>query len=370
MTYSIYREWDPLRVCVVGRSYPPEFYSWITVPHVRKLFERIATETEEDFQCLIKKLEEFDVKVLRPDLLEHPLHNDKFLPPPMNPRDFMVMIGTTFYESYSFNIQQFINQVRDESWPECHTLDDFYKLPQYIQDECFEQHNLGQLLSLQNSWDNIIGHVKLQGNQIKSRWNQDLVNGAMLYQMDKNLYFGTLVADQNITQLQTMLDQEFSATKNYILPSQGHMDATFCPVTPGLLISRKDIDDYSLWFPDWEVVYLPYRDWGLVKEWRHLKSQNRGRWWIPGFEHDQEVINVVEKWLSHWTGHIEETTFDVNMLILDQKNVIVTGYNELVFNAFKQHGITPHVVPLRHKHFWDGGLHCVTADLHRESSAL
>ena len=40
--YSVYQPWDPLRVCVVGRSYPPEFYSWITVPHVRSLFEQIA----------------------------------------------------------------------------------------------------------------------------------------------------------------------------------------------------------------------------------------------------------------------------------------------------------------------------------------
>jgi hypothetical protein len=45
MTYSVYQHWDPLKVCVVGRSYPPEFYSWIKIPHVRKLFESIATET-------------------------------------------------------------------------------------------------------------------------------------------------------------------------------------------------------------------------------------------------------------------------------------------------------------------------------------
>ena len=43
--YSVYQHWDPLKVCVVGRSYTPEFYSWITVPHVRSLFEKIAIET-------------------------------------------------------------------------------------------------------------------------------------------------------------------------------------------------------------------------------------------------------------------------------------------------------------------------------------
>jgi hypothetical protein len=52
--YSVYQHWDPLKVCVVGRSYPPEFYSWITAPHVRSLFEQMAIETEEDYQNIIK----------------------------------------------------------------------------------------------------------------------------------------------------------------------------------------------------------------------------------------------------------------------------------------------------------------------------
>jgi hypothetical protein len=366
MTYSIRSEWDPLRVCVVGRSYPPEFYSWITVPHVRELFERIATETEEDFQLLIKKLEEFGVCVLRPDLVAEPLHNGKLIPPPMHPRDRMIMVGDTFYESYSFNIKQFIDQVWTDAWPTCSSIDEFYKLPRYMQDECFEQHGLEKYLSLENNWDSVINHVKDQNNIIKSHWyDHNLINGAMIYQLDQTLYAGTLAPDQDVDQYQSVLDQEFFKTKNYILPSHGHIDGTFCPVAPGLIISRLDINDYSSWFPGWEIVYLPYRRWESVNQWKQLKSKNFGRWWIPGFEHDQEVINIVESYLSHWTGQVEETTFDVNMLIIDQKNVIVNGYNDQIFDACNRYGITPHIVPFRHKNFWDGGVHCVTADLHR-----
>tara|TARA_B100001964_G_C13944217_1_gene470359 strand:- start:38 stop:184 length:147 start_codon:yes stop_codon:yes gene_type:complete len=35
-----------LKKCVVGISYPPEFYSWITNSRLRNLFEKIAEETE------------------------------------------------------------------------------------------------------------------------------------------------------------------------------------------------------------------------------------------------------------------------------------------------------------------------------------
>ena len=77
MTFSVYQHWDPLKVCVVGRSYPPEFYNWITIPHVRTLFEKIAVETEEDYQAIIKKLESFGIKVLRPDLPTTPWDQDR-----------------------------------------------------------------------------------------------------------------------------------------------------------------------------------------------------------------------------------------------------------------------------------------------------
>jgi hypothetical protein len=50
------------------------------------------------------------------------------------------------------------------------------------------------------------------------------------------------------------------------------------------------------------------------------------------------------------------------------KNVIVFNYNKQVFDALDRYGITPHIVPFRHRYFWDGGIHCVTSDLHREGT--
>jgi hypothetical protein len=135
-----------------------------------------------------------------------------------------------------------------------------------------------------------------------------------------------------------------------------------------LIVSLKDIPTYAETFPDWEVVYLEHQGWAQVQDFLELKQRNKGRWWIPGFEQDTEVINVVETWFDKWVGYVEETVFDINMLTIDPKNVIVFGYNEKVFRAFNAHGITPHVVPFRHRYFWDGGIHCVTLDLARSGS--
>jgi hypothetical protein len=365
--YSVYQHWDPLKVCVVGRSYPPEFYSWITVPHVRSLFEKIAIETEEDYQNIIKKLESFGVEILRPDLIENILVDGKFKPPPMTPRDYTVMIGDTFYSNLLFDFEKFYNNIKDPSWPNCTSMDEFQTLPLPIQKECIEIHKLDQWATQRHNYSNIFDHIKAQRNSIKKPIYPS-INGAMISRIGKDLYFGTQAYSDDIVLLQNKMNVEFSQTRNHIVNTGGHSDGTYCPVCPGLIISLNDVPTYADTFPGWEVVYLPGQSWSAVRPFLTLKEKNQGRWWIPGFEHDQGVIDTVEQWLGHWTGYVEETVFDVNMLIIDPKNVMVFNYNKQVFDALDRYGITAHIVPFRHRYFWDGGIHCVTSDLHREGT--
>jgi N-dimethylarginine dimethylaminohydrolase len=329
--YSVYQHWDPLKVCIVGRSYPPEFYSWIQVPHVRSLFEKIAIETEEDYQNIVKKLESFGVEVLRPTVLVDSSHyllpdDSRYLPPPMIPRDYSVMVGTTFFEGFN-------------------------TAPGWI-----------------GGYEYIVEHVRAQGNVICKNYESRIINGAMMSRIGRDLYFGTHAYTQDQLKLQNLVDNQFKNTRNHIVNTGGHSDGTYCPVCPGLIISLNDVPTYANTFPDWEVVYLKKQSWYKVKPFSKLKEKNAGKWWIPGFEYDNDVIHVVEQWLSKWVGFVEETVFDVNMLIIDPKNVIVFNYNKQVFEALDRYGITPHVVPFRHRYFWDGGIHCITSDLHREGT--
>jgi len=368
MTYSVYQHWDPLKVCVVGRSYPPEFYSWIKIPHVRSLFEKIAIETEEDYQGIIQLLERFGVEVLRPDLIESPLVQGKYQQPPMTPRDYTVMLGETFYSNYRTNFKTFYNNVKDINWPNCDTINEFDSLPAHIKKECIEVHLMNSYVSdVDHNYSNIFKRILAKGNNIKHHF-LDCVNGAMVSRIGHDLYFGTNSFNDNIPDIQQAVDQEFKNTRNHIVNTGGHGDGTYCPVTPGLIISLLDIPTYEKTFPDWEVVYLPNQSWNAIEPFLDLKQKNHGRWWIPGFEYDTDVVDVVETWLGHWTGYVEETVFDINMLIIDPKNVAVFNYNKKVFDALERYGITPHVVPFRHRYFWDGGIHCVTSDLHREGT--
>ena len=69
--------------------------------------------------------------------------------------------------------------------------------------------------------------------------------------------------------------------------------------------------------------------------------------------------------MDDWVTYAEETIFDINLLIIDEKNIVCNTINKEVFDTFEKHGITPHVVNVRHRYFWDGGLHCMTSDIDR-----
>ena len=395
--YSVYQPWDPLKVCVVGKSYPVEFYSFIKNPRLRNLFERIAEETEEDYQNLILTLQKFNVDVIRPDVptnyAETLITSRNRVPGPVSmiPRDQMIMIGSDFYVFPYDNIaikasgrsvelsnwsKKTYDMLKGSDWPQ--TFTPYNQLPKWIQDECKSLLNFnytpGEDINEFNDahskfawWNPIIDRVEKAGNKVIKNQHHDILNKIPangVTRIGKDLYFG--IDQYNLESIQQVAELFFSDYRCHFITTGGHIDGCFSPVKPGLIVSIKDMPTYEKTFPDWEVVYLNGESWDKVESFLSLKEKNHGRWWIKGSEHDNELISYVETWLSDWVGYVEESVFDVNILTIDEKNVIVNNYNKTAFDAFERHGITAHIVPLRHRYFWDGGIHCVTLDLHRE----
>ena len=374
MTYSVHQHWDTLKVCAVGRSYPPEFYSFIANSRVRSVMERIAIETEEDYQKLIKSLESFGVEIMRPEInpdFSIYLNEGKYSPPiMMTPRDYTAMIGDQFFmpATSSTNIESHWNMFKGTDWPKCpHTEEEFNVLPTEVKEELSIMFNIKSFSKLSRPelqfLTPIESLIKSQGNQII--YGSD-INTAMTTRVGKDLYFGTHSYHQDQTALRQKSEELFPNYRCHIVNTGGHADSTFCPVVPGLIVSLNDVSTYAETFPGWEVVFLPGQSWTKVQPFLNLKEKNRGKWWVPGEELNDDFTEFVEGWLSHWVGYVEETEFDVNMLVIDEKNVVCNNYNEQVFAAFERHGVTPHIVNFRHRYFWDGGLHCITSDLHRE----
>jgi hypothetical protein len=398
---SVHQPWDPLRACAVGKSYPPEFYEFIKNSRLRDLFQQIAKETEEDFQNIIRTLTSFGVDVIRPNvpsmLDESVITSHKRVPAPISmvPRDQMIMIGDKFFffpytditlKASGRNVAlsswspELYKQWQGKDWPTEFT--DYEDLPTWAQAECRDlhgyQHRSGEYKdeiisqsSQMNWWEPIKSYVRSMGNTIIENQYYDILNRIPangVTRIGRDLYFGYTGIDPDSALLKEFCNKFLSEYRCHWVLTEGHIDGCFSPVKPGLIVSILDIKNYAKTFPNWEVVYLENESWSKVSAFLKLKEKNQGRWWIKDYEHDNELIDFVETWLRDWTGYVEESVFDVNMLTIDEHNVIVNSYNKTVFDAFKKHNITAHICPMRHRYFWDGGVHCVTLDLHRQGT--
>jgi hypothetical protein len=377
--YSVYQHWDPLKVCLVGRTYPPEFYSWIKDPVTRSRFEILAEETEQDYQNLIRLLQnQFGVQVLRPEFpedLSSLYVNGKWVQPPTAPRDYFLMIQDQFWvptvpnASHAWSV--FYRQHKEEWWPDYVRPQDFYNaLPEFaykIKEKFadFQQLDQQHLDTKLSFYTHVFENIRNQGNNIVET-DLDFINGCFVSRLGSNLFFATQTYHDDKQAILNQVNQLFPTTQNRVVNSGGHGDAVYCPVSPGLIISLNDIPTYADTFPDWEVVYLPPSNYSHMREFEHSMKRNKGRWFMPGFEQDQNLIHMVDHYFDEWVGQVSETVFDVNILIVDPKNIVVSTHNEQVEAACARHGITVHVSPFRHKYFWDCGIHCVTNDLHRE----
>ena len=381
MTYSVYQHWDPLQVSLVGKTYPPEFYSWIKDSTTRTRFEKLAEETEEDYQSLIRLLtDRFGVCVMRPEFpddLNSLYIDNKWVQPPTAPRDYFLMIHDKFWipvvpnASHAWSV--FYRQNKLFWWPDFVRPDDFYSAyPEFADDirikfnrfSKIDQAHLDAKLSFYN---HVYDDITAAGTEIVET-NLDFINGCFVSRIGQDLYFATQTYHDDKQTILNQVNKLFPTTTNRIVNSGGHGDAVYCPVAPGLIISLNDIPTYADTFPGWEVVYLPPSNYAHMREFEYSMKRNKGRWFMPGFEQDNNLVNMVDHYFDEWVGQVSETVFDVNILIVDPKNIVVSTHNDLVEAACARHGIEVHVVPFRHKYFWDCGIHCVTNDLNRKGT--
>lgn len=330
--FNVWSKWDPLKTVMLGDCYAPEFFRDIKNARIRSALDRIATETKQDLEYYEKVLKDFGCRVLRPRLdkkesiMDHINDSGQIWSrfarrAPLQPRDFQAVFGNLLY-------------IFSDIFP--------YKDHYSIVRELFD-------------------------------YSADTKDIKVLYGGDRTAPCFTLVGKDLYVDLRHVEANHIKKINEHIpdirintLMIGGHNDGCFHTLKPGALISLCDIQHYEQTFPGWDVCYLENQSWDLVEGWMTIKKKVGGKWWVPGEEHNDDFITFVETWLQDWVGFCEESVFDVNVLMLDEKHVCVNNHNDIAFDFFKKHKIEPIIVPWRHRYFWDGGLHCITLDLYRE----
>jgi hypothetical protein len=93
------------------------------------------------------------------------------------------------------------------------------------------------------------------------------------------------------------------------------------------------------------------------------------KWWLPGIDYghfNKDVIKVAE----HWLGNPQESVFEVNMLVVDEKNIICVQQDDDAQKHFDSLGIKMHVVDFETCYFWDSGIHCLISDVYRSGPTV
>ena len=371
MNYNIWNKWDPLRVCMLGNNYAPEFFNGIPNKASDPL-KRICDETLEDLEGFKHILQDFGVKVIQPDMdrSERFIDNPNTKPRgPLQPRDKQLVIGNTCF------IEDTDHPAIAKALVEYCESDTIFKrdlqLPKFKYEEiaCFESGDWP-------IYDDYIGGSVLQ-DLVKQEINDLNFNplpiaSATAFYFDDRLLVGwnniSFPNKADLISIQETIKRYTNLTVNVELaPMEGHTDGNYHPIKPGAILSLLDVQNYSETFPGWDICYLPDQSWEKVSKWLSLKRKNQGKWWLAGEEDNDEFTHFVETWLQDWVGYVEETVFDVNVLMLDEHHCCVSNPNNEQVNTFlKKHNVEPVYVPWRHRFFWDGGLHCITLDLYRE----
>ncbi len=333
---STHTPFQPLESVLIGQSVSDDFFDWIKDDKIRTPLQKIVDETREDLEGIKKACIDFGAKVFQPKPLtfDNSLFENKMAVPvpPLQPRDVHLTLDDKVYCTSTQKVWNYIHDIVHE---DC--IVDLFNLT----------YTEGR---------NYLGDPK----------SPYLLNGASCYKVGNRIILPSIV-DKNAR----LFAKKYFTDKGYDVVEtfeQGHTDGCMSVLKPGVLISINDVVNYSKSFPGWEVCEIKDQVWAKVQDWANFKMKSKGRWWIPGEESNDYLREFVDTWLNNWVGYVAETVFDVNVFSLSEDYVLVNNYNKQVFDYLKKHRIEPIICPLRHRYFWDGGIHCLTLDLRRKGN--
>lgn len=110
-----------------------------------------------------------------------------------------------------------------------------------------------------------------------------------------------------------------------------HIDASFMPLAPGkLLLNRERVPKVPAMFKSWDILYAP----------------------TPCMPRSH-TLYMTSAWVN------------MNVLMLDQKRVVVEKNEETIIKALKDFGLKPIPCPFRNFNTFGGSFHCATVDIRR-----
>lgn len=341
MKVSCWNEYSTLKTVILGSMYDLDRIPQIYEGRDQESFEKIVEETTNELKEFQLILEQLGVRVLRPT--QPKKYNDVDIPshsPLINMRDFHMAYGPLFimtYGSYSYRRFQHLwledvvndliidgNLVLNANEPSIEKFlnNNTSKKDTAIKDHFFETYT--ERLSNKNLYHvaSILKHGKVAyasstpGTPIGKTWIKSWLSqiGVEYKEID---FVGHIDGVNSILRDDTILCGPFSILKD-------QFKKTFHPPIS---------DEYY--------------------KWRRYPSL-----W--------KKINNPTNWLYECQGYFQNFCAEANALSFSRDKVFLSFYDKEFYVTLKNEGIEAIYIKWKNRHFWGGGLHCITCDIERE----
>jgi glycine amidinotransferase len=345
-----HNEWDPLEEVIVGRlehamlpdatiinrhTFPPSESSFMDevlalggIPYPTEMIE----EAQQDLNQFIHILESEGVKVRRPDVVDYEV---QFRTPAWkvpsgssatNPRDPFLVIGdqiiespmadrSRYFEAWAYRSlfkEYFSGGARWVSAPKPQLLDE-----QFHQD--FQPSNYGdyEIRFVVSEFEPVFDAADFV------RCGRDIIGQR-----------SHVTNAMGIEWLRRHLGDEYSVHEiKSRSPQAMHIDTTLMPLAPGKVLANPDWADHAHlpeFFRNWDVLIAPQPVPSLMSE-----------------------LKLISSWAN------------MNVLMLDEKRVVVEQRQEPMIQALKDWGFEPIPCPFESYYPFLGSFHCATLDVRR-----
>jgi hypothetical protein len=313
-----HNSWSRLEEVWLGDVYPAGWYSHLN-SQTRDVFSKLTEITQQDLSSIQTTLESFDIVVRRPlynCIDEYIDVHDQLVKPEICPRDNCVVIGNKLI----------IQHNHKTAWQ-----------------SLLDMYNSSKDCSVENSYNQCI-------------------NGANVVRIGRDIIIDRDMFDYTY-------HNEYPEYRVQVVSNGGHLDGCFAILKPGLILANHYYEDYDRTFPGWEIIYLDNPTYHAAPSTGYQQPYPvfNGKFFDTTFETNQMFNDHVIQHALDWVGNYTETYFELNCLVIDEKNVIMLAENHKLADDLGQRGITVHWVPFRARSFWDGAMHCLTVDIRRQS---
>lgn len=416
----VFNEYDPLKTVFLGKRYDAsiinKLFTFLDSKQKQNLI-RINEETNEDLDNIQAYLESQNIEVFRPnlnkvyDILDYFGNDQQFIPvDPGSCRDWLFAYGDlliitqtslwarsfeyVFYEDCFRELEDrgkivistaspFLNYKNKED-----RVNFFLKGYNELTKEDIIKDIKNYISSNKNTTDNIIqNNVKFSQSSLKQLENNtntskdhykafycynihpllqkySYIHPASYFKHNNTIYGSPQGTYRGARFFENIIKMHYPNVNFKYIGFCSHIDGDKCILDKNTIATCGQFtleSSFEYFNENFNLQNIVLNDWQWAPNHTTLAQE----------EWDKCCVNLNTKttlYLSNLKGYDQRVDFDLNGLVIAPKKMIGGFYNKEKLKILESYGIEIINIPLRHRWILDGGIHCHTNDIERNSS--